>query len=56
MPDWTGRLRDLVWPAVIAVVLAVTSVGVAFFAPERGIEALSLGLAGITMALLAQRA
>jgi hypothetical protein len=56
MPDWMTRLRDLVWPAVAAVVFAALSVGSALWAAERPIQALSLGLAGITMALLATRA
>jgi hypothetical protein len=55
MPDWLTRLRELVWPAVAAAVLAVASVGTALISPERSIQAISLGLAGITMALLATR-
>lgn len=55
MPDWFSRLRDLVWPAVIAAVLAGASVIAALSAPERPVVALSLGLAGVTMGLLATR-
>lgn len=55
MPDWLTRLRDLVWTAVAAAVLAGLSVVSALVAPERPSQALSLGLAGITMALLATR-
>jgi hypothetical protein len=56
MPNWITRLQELVWPAVLAVVFAVLSVGVAFLSPESLSKAVSLGMAGITMALLAQRA
>jgi len=55
MPDWLTRLRDLVWPAVGAVVLAGLSVVTSLFAPERLSLTLSLALAGITMGLLATR-
>jgi hypothetical protein len=56
MPNWITRLQELVWPAVLAVVFAVLSVGVAFSSPESLSKVVSLGMAGITMALLAQRA
>jgi multisubunit Na+/H+ antiporter MnhG subunit len=56
MPDWYTRLRELVWPAVLAAGLAVLSVGYAFIGPGSLSETLSLGLAGITLALLASRA
>jgi hypothetical protein len=56
MPKWITRLQELVWPAVLAVVFAVLSVGVAFSSPESLSKVVSLGMAGITMALLAQRA
>ena len=56
MPDLMTRLRELVWPAVIAAVLAGLSVITAFLAPGSLSKAVSLGLAGITMALLASRA
>jgi hypothetical protein len=55
MPDWFSRLRDLVWPAVLAAVLAGASVIAAFLASERPVLALSLGLAAVTMGLLATR-
>ena len=55
MPNWITRLQELVWPAVLAVVLTVLAVGTAILAPERLSQALSLGLAGVTMALLAIR-
>lgn len=56
MPNWITRLQELVWPAVLAVGFAVLSVGVAFSSPESLSKVVSLGMAGITMALLAQRA
>jgi hypothetical protein len=56
MPNWITRLQELVWPAVMATVFTVLSVGTAFLAPGSLSKVVSLGLAGITMALLAQRA
>jgi hypothetical protein len=56
MPTFWYRLRELVWPAVMATVFTVLSVGTAFISPESLSKVVSLGLAGITMALLAQRA
>ena len=55
MPDWLTRLRDLVWTAVGAAVLAGLSVVSALIAPERLSQALTLGLAGVTLVLLATR-
>jgi len=56
MPTWWYRLKELVWPAVMATVFTVLSVGTAFLAPGSLSKVVSFGLAGITMALLAQRA
>jgi hypothetical protein len=56
MPNWITRLQELVWPAVMATVFTVLSVGTAFLAPDSLSKVVSFGLAGITMALLAQRA
>lgn len=50
------RLRELVWPAILAAVFAVASIIVALFVPSAMPLSLSLGLASISMALLAQRA
>jgi hypothetical protein len=55
MPSWLTRLKDMVWPAILAVVFLTLSVGTAFLTPEKGSQAISLGLAGVTMALLATR-
>lgn len=51
-----ARLRELVWPAIIAAVLAAASVLVGIFLPDAVAAAVSLGLAAVTMALLANRA
>jgi len=51
-----ARLRELVWPAVLAAVLATASVLVGIFLPNAIATAVSLGLAAVTMALLANRA
>lgn len=56
MENLFARLRDVVWPAVFAAVLAPAAVVVAILAPEMVSLTLSLGLAGVTMALLATRA
>jgi hypothetical protein len=53
MSSWLIRLRDLVWPAIISVILVSASVIVAFFAPSIAVV---LGLGGVSFALLAQRA
>lgn len=55
MPDWMSRLRDVVWPAVAATVLAGLSVLAALTASETPVLAVSLGLAAVTSALLATR-
>jgi len=55
MPNWFSRLRDLVWPAVLAAVLAGASVIAAFSSSETPVLAVSLGLAAVTMGLLATR-
>jgi hypothetical protein len=55
MPLWLVRLRDVVWTAVSAVALAIASIAAAVGTPERPVLALSLGLAGVTMGLLATR-
>jgi predicted permease len=51
-----ARLRELVWPAVLAAVFATASVLVGIFLPDAISAAISLGLAAVTMALLANRA
>jgi hypothetical protein len=55
MPNWLFRLRDVVWASVGAVVLAGLSIISALSAPERPVLAISLGLAAVTMGLLATR-
>ena len=56
MQNLFARLRDVVWPAVLAALLAPAAIIVAIAAPEMVSLTLSLGLAGVTMALLATRA
>lgn len=55
MRDLVSLLRDLVWPAVIAVLLGVATVTVALVAPDRLSLVLGLGLTAVTSALLAAR-
>jgi len=55
MPNWLNRFKDMVWPAILAVLFLTLSIGTAFLTPEKGSQAVSLGLAGVTMALLATR-
>jgi hypothetical protein len=54
---WNGvnRLRDLVWYALIAMLLAAGGIAVAIWWPERSVLVLALGLAAVTTALLALR-
>lgn len=56
MPLWFLRLKDIVWPAVIAVALAVVDVIVAIATPSNLGLILALGLSAVVSALLAQRA
>jgi len=56
MPTWFIRLNDIVWPAVIAGVLAVVDIVVAIASPTNLGAILALGLSAVTFALLAQRA
>ena len=51
-----ARLRELIWPAVFAVILALAAILVVFVAPGAISLTLALGLAAITMAILANRA
>jgi hypothetical protein len=48
-------LRDLVWPAVIATVLAAVAVVLAVLDPAHPTVPVVLGLASVTAALLATR-
>lgn len=48
-------LRDVVWPAVIAAVLAPLGVLLALLRPETPALGATLGLAAVTFALLASR-
>lgn len=51
-----ARLRELIWPAVASVILAVLAIVVAFVTPGATALTLALGSAAITMAILANRA
>lgn len=55
MPSWLIRLRDVVWSAVMAVVLSAVAILVAIFIPDSSNIVLALGLSSIVSALLAQR-
>lgn len=55
METFLLRLRDLVWPAVVATVLAGSGVLVAIVLPEKDTLVLALGLASIASSLLAIR-
>jgi hypothetical protein len=48
--------RDIVWPAVLAVLFAVVTIAVALFVPDSVELVVALSSAAVTMALLAQRA
>jgi len=49
-------LREIVWPAVVALLLAVAAIVVAFTSITNIDLVISLSSAAITMAILAQRA
>lgn len=51
-----ARLRELIWPAVLAVVFGPLAVIVALVSPESTSLVIALGSAAITMAILANRA
>jgi hypothetical protein len=55
MPSWLIQLRDVVWSAVIAVVLVVVAVLLALFSSLNPVVPITLVLGGIVFALLAQR-
>jgi hypothetical protein len=55
VPSWFYRLRDVVWIAVFAFLLAVATPIVAFLLPDALTLVVGLGLSAITIALLAQR-
>jgi hypothetical protein len=55
MPSWLIQLRDVVWSAVIAVVLVVLAVVLALFADLNPVVPITLVLGGVAFALLAQR-
>lgn len=54
MPSWLIQLRDVVWSAVIAVVLVVVAVIVSLFTVSPVVP-ITLVLGGVVFALLAQR-
>jgi hypothetical protein len=51
-----ARLREIVWPAVISVLLIAISLVLVVFAPGLAVQAGVFSLAGIGFAVLAQRA
>lgn len=55
MPSWLIQLRDVVWSAVVAVVLVVVAVLVALFTDISPVVPITLVLGGVVFALLAQR-
>lgn len=54
MPSWFSRLRDLVWPAIAAVVMGTLSVATAVFGASAQVS-LSLGIFGVIFAVLTPR-
>lgn len=54
MPSWLIRLRDVVWTAVLSVVLLVVAIALAVFLPGSLLPVV-LGLGSVSCALLAQR-
>jgi hypothetical protein len=56
MPGWLIRLRDIVWPAVLSVVLVVVAVFLAIVDPAAATLPIVLAVSAVALALLAQRA
>lgn len=55
MPSWLIRLRDVIWSAVLSVVLSASAVLVAIIVPSAIALVMALGLSAIVLALLAQK-
>jgi hypothetical protein len=55
MPGWFIKLRDIVWPSVASVVLAVVAIVLAVASVGSPVLPVVFGLTSISMALLAQR-
>ena len=55
MSSWRITLRDLVWPAIAAVVLLLAAIVLAVVVPDMVGLAVVLALGSVTFALLAQR-
>jgi len=55
MPGWFIRLRDIVWPSVASVALAVVAIVLAVAGIGSPVLPVVFGLTSISMALLAQR-
>lgn len=55
MPRWIISLRELVWSAILAVVLSAVTILVAIFSPDSTTLVIGLGTSSIVSALLAQR-
>jgi hypothetical protein len=49
MPSWLIQLRDVVWSAVIAVVLVVLAVVLALFADLNPVVPITLVLGGVAL-------
>jgi hypothetical protein len=56
MPGWLIRLRDIVWPAVLSVVLLALAVILAIVDPAAATLPIVLVVGAVALALLAQRA
>lgn len=55
MSSWMITLRDLVWPAIAAVILLIAAIVLALLVPTLMGLAVVLALGSVTFALLAQR-
>lgn len=53
MTTFMIRLKDLIWPAVLAAVGSVLAIVTALIAPDNGSLVLAFGLSAIAMACLA---
>jgi uncharacterized membrane protein len=55
MPSWLVRLRDVVWTAVLSVILLVAGLVVAIFVPDYPALAIVLGIGSVSLSLLSTR-
>lgn len=56
LSDLLSILRNVIWPAVVSVLLTTVAIITAIVAPDKDVLVLALSLGAITLAVLAQMA